>query len=165
MNKLEDTAPHFIRCIKPNSKQLPGLYEENHVLQQLRCCGVLEIVRISGSGYPTRLTHQELAVRYGLSTLTMRFVDKSHVLLSFMSLSVYSWIRYGFLLLDTKISEDPLSTSNAIMKQYNLPPEIYQVGYTKIYLRTGQVSSLYLDILCWFPDLSTLIKPSSLSLY
>ncbi|KAL9288305.1 Myosin-4 [Arabidopsis thaliana] len=112
MNKLEDTTPHFIRCIKPNSNQLPGLYEENHVLQQLRCCGVLEIVRISRSGYPTRLTHQELAV------------------------------RYGCLLLDTRISQDPLSTSKAILKQCNLPPEMYQVGYTKIYLRTGLISVL-----------------------
>ncbi|CAH2077785.1 unnamed protein product [Thlaspi arvense] len=112
MNKLEDTTPHFIRCIKPNSKQCPGLYEESHVLQQLRCCGVLEIVRISRSGYPTRLTHQELAV------------------------------RYGFLLLDTKISQDPLSTSNAILKQCNLPPEMYQVGYTKVYLRTGLIGIL-----------------------
>ncbi|KAG7545982.1 Myosin head motor domain [Arabidopsis suecica] len=112
MNKLDDTTPHFIRCIKPNSNQLPGLYEENHVLQQLRCCGVLEIVRISRSGYPTRLTHQELAV------------------------------RYGCLLLDTRISQDPLSTSNAILKQCNLPPEMYQVGYTKIYLRTGLIGVL-----------------------
>ncbi|KAL1203060.1 Myosin-4 [Cardamine amara subsp. amara] len=112
MNKLEDTTPHFIRCIKPNPNQLPGLYEENHVLQQLRCCGVLEIVRISRSGYPTRLTHQELAVRYRL------------------------------LLLDTKISQDPLNTSYAILKQYNLSTEMYQVGYTKVYLRTGQIGVL-----------------------
>ncbi|KFK29251.1 hypothetical protein AALP_AA7G109000 [Arabis alpina] len=112
MSKLEDTTPHFIRCIKPNLKQLPGIYEENHVLQQLRCCGVLEIVRISKSGYPTRMTHQELAV------------------------------RFGFLLLDTEISQDPLSTSNAILKQYNLSHEMYQVGYTKIYLRTGQIGVL-----------------------
>ncbi|XP_010438625.1 PREDICTED: myosin-4-like [Camelina sativa] len=112
MNKLEDTTPHFIRCIKPNSNQLPGIYDENHVLQQLRCCGVLEIVRISRSGYPTRLTHQELAV------------------------------RYGFILLATKFSQDPLNTSTAILKQYNLPPEMYQVGYRKIYLRTGLIGVL-----------------------
>ncbi|CAH8317860.1 unnamed protein product [Eruca vesicaria subsp. sativa] len=111
MNKLEDTTPHFIRCIKPNSNQLPGVYEENHVLQQLRCCGVLEIVRISRSGYHTRMTHQDLATRYGF-------------------------------LLDTKLSQDPLSTSDSIMKQFNLPPEMYQVGYRKIYLRTGQIGLL-----------------------
>lgn len=111
MNKLENTSPHFIRCIKPNSKQLPRVYEEDLVLQQLRCCGVLEVVRISRSGYPTRLTHQEFAG------------------------------RYGFLLSDKKVSQDPLSVSIAVLKQYELHPEMYQVGYTKLYLRTGQVSS------------------------
>lgn len=154
MNKLEETTPHFIRCIKPNSNQLPGIYEENHVLQQLRCCGVLEIVRISRSGYHTRMTHQDLAARFGLSTFTVPlFVDSSlvtnnsHAFLSFFFLSLLAcaWIRYGFLL-DTKLSQDPLSTSDSIMKQFNLPPEMYQVGYRKIYLRTGQVSYFYLKI-------------------
>ncbi|KAI3988184.1 hypothetical protein MKX01_011973 [Papaver californicum] len=65
MQRLEDTTPHFIRCIKPNSRQLPGMYEKDLVLQQLRCCGVLEVVRISRSGYPTRMTHQQFARRYG----------------------------------------------------------------------------------------------------
>ncbi|KAL0682146.1 hypothetical protein Bca4012_048993 [Brassica carinata] len=109
MNTLENTTPHFIRCIKPNSKQLPRVYEEDLVLQQLRCCGVLEVVRISRSGYPTRLTHQEFAG------------------------------RYGFLLADKKVSQDPLSVSIAVLKQYDVHPEMYQVGYTKLYLRTGQV--------------------------
>ncbi|XP_018471057.1 myosin-2 [Raphanus sativus] len=109
MNKLENTTPHFIRCIKPNSKQLPMVYEEDLVLQQLRCCGVLEVVRISRSGYPTRLTHQEFAG------------------------------RYGFLLSDKKVSQDPLSVSIAVLKQYDVHPEMYQVGYTKLYLRTGQI--------------------------
>ncbi|CAF2326133.1 unnamed protein product [Brassica napus] len=109
MNKLENTTPHFIRCIKPNSKQLPRVYEEDLVLQQLRCCGVLEVVRISRSGYPTRLTHQEFAG------------------------------RYGFLLSDKKVSQDPLSVSIAVLKQYDVHPEMYQVGYTKLYLRTGQI--------------------------
>nr|VDD21556.1 unnamed protein product [Brassica oleracea] len=109
MNTLENTTPHFIRCIKPNSKQLPRVYEEDLVLQQLRCCGVLEVVRISRSGYPTRLTHQEFAG------------------------------RYGFLLADKKVSQDPLSVSIAVLKQYGVHPEMYQVGYTKLYLRTGQI--------------------------
>ncbi|XP_010520892.1 PREDICTED: myosin-2-like [Tarenaya hassleriana] len=112
MNKLENTTPHFIRCIKPNSKQRPGVYEEDLVLQQLRCCGVLEVVRISRSGYPTRLTHQEFSG------------------------------RYGFLLSDKKVSRDPLSISIAVLKQFNIPPEMFQVGYTKLYLRTGQIGVL-----------------------
>lgn len=66
MKQLESSTPHFIRCIKPNSKKIPGLYEKDLVLEQLRCCGVLEIVRISRSGYPTRVTHQEFAKRWSM---------------------------------------------------------------------------------------------------
>lgn len=66
MKQLESSTPHFIRCIKPNSKKIPGLYEKDLVLEQLRCCGVLEIVRISRSGYPTRVTHQEFARRWSV---------------------------------------------------------------------------------------------------
>lgn len=63
MQRLGNTTPHFIRCIKPNNVQSPGLYEQGIVLQQLRCCGVLEVVRISRSGFPTRMSHQKFARR------------------------------------------------------------------------------------------------------
>ncbi|PIA29054.1 hypothetical protein AQUCO_06300017v1 [Aquilegia coerulea] len=112
MQRLENTTPHFIRCIKPNSKQQPGMYENDLVLQQLRCCGVLEVVRISRSGFPTRLTHQQFAG------------------------------RYGFLLLENVRLHDPLSISVAILQQCNIHPDMYQVGYTKIFFRTGQIAVL-----------------------
>lgn len=63
MKRLESTTPHFIRCIKSNNSQSPGIYEQELVLQQLRCCGVLEVVRISRSGFPTRMSHQKFARR------------------------------------------------------------------------------------------------------
>ncbi|XWS63278.1 hypothetical protein CRYUN_Cryun06bG0081500 [Craigia yunnanensis] len=108
MQRLESTTPHFIRCIKPNNFQSPGSYEQGLVLQQLRCCGVLEVVRISRSGFPTRMSHQKFAR------------------------------RYGFLLLGNVASQDPLSVSAAILHQFNILPEMYQVGYTKLFFRTGQ---------------------------
>lgn len=63
MQQLENTTPHFIRCIQPNSKQRPMLFEHDLVSHQLKCCGVLEVVRISRAGYPTRMTHQQFAER------------------------------------------------------------------------------------------------------
>lgn len=63
MQHLENTTPHFIRCIKPNDFQSPGNYNQGLVLQQLRCCGVLEIVRISRAGFPTRMSHQKFTRR------------------------------------------------------------------------------------------------------
>ncbi|XP_027151640.1 myosin-1-like [Coffea eugenioides] len=112
MHRLENTTPHFIRCIKPNNLQSPGVYDQKLVLQQLRCCGVLEVVRISRSGFPTRMSHQKFAR------------------------------RYGFLLLDHVASQDPLSVSVAILHQFNILPEMYQVGYTKLFFRTGQIGVL-----------------------
>ncbi|CAI8601725.1 unnamed protein product [Vicia faba] len=112
MQRLESTTPHFIRCIKPNNLQSPGSYEQGLVLQQLRCCGVLEVVRISRSGFPTRMSHQKFAK------------------------------RYGFLLLENDASQDPLSVSVAILHQFNILPEMYQVGYTKLFFRTGQIGVL-----------------------
>lgn len=112
MQHLENTTPHFILCIKPNNKQLPGTFEEDLVLKQFRCSQVLEVVRIARSGYASQMTHQE-------------FTN-----------------RYGFLLLENKSSRDPLSTSIAILQQFDIRPEMYQVGYKKIFLRAGQVSIL-----------------------
>ncbi|ESQ30445.1 hypothetical protein EUTSA_v10011193mg [Eutrema salsugineum] len=112
MQRLGNTTPHFIRCIKPNNVQSPGLYEQGLVLQQLRCCGVLEVVRISRSGFPTRMSHQKFAQ------------------------------RYGFLLLESIAAKDPLSVSVAILHQFNILPEMYQVGYTKLFFRTGQIGVL-----------------------
>jgi myosin-5 len=43
------------------------------VLHQLRCGGVLEAVRISCAGYPTRRTYDEFLDRFGL--LAPKFVD------------------------------------------------------------------------------------------
>uniref|UniRef100_A0A1J3D8C8 Myosin-3 n=1 Tax=Noccaea caerulescens TaxID=107243 RepID=A0A1J3D8C8_NOCCA len=112
MQRLGNTTPHFIRCIKPNNVQSPGLYEQGIVLQQLRCCGVLEVVRISRSGFPTRMSHQKFAR------------------------------RYGFLLLESIAAKDPLSVSVAILHQFHILPEMYQVGYTKLFFRTGQIGVL-----------------------
>lgn len=66
METLSETEPHYIRCIKPNSLNKPGHFESPNVLQQLRCGGVLEAVRISCAGYPTRRTFDEFLDRFGL---------------------------------------------------------------------------------------------------
>ncbi|GAB2253795.1 hypothetical protein Droror1_Dr00021604 [Drosera rotundifolia] len=112
MQQLESTSPHFMHCIKPNEMRLPGKFDKDLVLRQLRCCGILEVVRIARSCYPKRITHQEFSQ------------------------------RYGFLLSDKNVSQDPLSVSVAVLQQFNVLPELYQVGYTKLYFRAGQIDAL-----------------------
>ncbi|KAM6553591.1 hypothetical protein CsatB_014353 [Cannabis sativa] len=112
MHQLESTRPHFICCIKPNQKQLPSIYQVDLVLQQLRCCKVLEVLKISRSGYPSRMQLHEFAGRYGV------------------------------LLPKTFAARDPLSISIAVLQQFGIPAEMYQIGYTKVFLRTGQIEKL-----------------------
>ncbi|MCO5603333.1 hypothetical protein L7F22_057483 [Adiantum nelumboides] len=62
---LRITEPHFIRCVKPNSNNKPGHFETKSVIHQLRCGGVLEAVRISCAGYPTRKEYNDFLQLFG----------------------------------------------------------------------------------------------------
>ncbi|KAF2768695.1 hypothetical protein EJ03DRAFT_113460 [Teratosphaeria nubilosa] len=64
MNTINNTEVHYIRCIKPNEAKEAWKFEGPMVLSQLRACGVLETVRISCAGYPTRWTYEDFALRY-----------------------------------------------------------------------------------------------------
>ncbi|KAA0173526.1 hypothetical protein FNF27_05021 [Cafeteria roenbergensis] len=64
MTVVRATSPHYIRCIKPNSKAVPKVMERLSLVQQLRCNGVLEAVRVSRLGYPVRLPHDAFLARY-----------------------------------------------------------------------------------------------------
>ncbi|KAL9463743.1 hypothetical protein AB3S75_001531 [Citrus x aurantiifolia] len=66
METLNATAPHYIRCVKPNNVLKPSIFENFNVIQQLRCGGVLEAIRISCAGYPTRRTFYEFVNRFGI---------------------------------------------------------------------------------------------------
>ena len=66
MSKLNSTEPHYIRCIKPNAASKPATFDGSSVLQQLRCGGVLEAIRISCAGYPSRKPIEVFLARYGL---------------------------------------------------------------------------------------------------
>jgi len=54
MESIAATQPHYVRCIKPNYSKKPNAFDEISVLKQLRCGGVMEQVRISSAGYPSR---------------------------------------------------------------------------------------------------------------
>ncbi|KAE8711631.1 Myosin-11 [Hibiscus syriacus] len=66
METLNSTEPHYIRCVKPNNQLKPAIFENQNVMQQLHCGGVLEAIRISMAGYPTRRPFFEFINRFGL---------------------------------------------------------------------------------------------------
>ncbi len=48
--QLQSMQPHFVRCIKPNAAGQAGLFDPVFSLQQLKCGGVMEAIRISCAG-------------------------------------------------------------------------------------------------------------------
>ena len=117
MQTINSTDVHYIRCIKPNEGKEAWKFEGPMVLSQLRACGVLETVRISCAGYPTRWTYEEFAFRY------------------YMLVPSVSWT--------SEIRE----MANAILEKAlgqgsNKGPEKYQLGLSKIFFRAGMLAFL-----------------------
>ncbi|KAL8258525.1 hypothetical protein R6Q59_026478 [Mikania micrantha] len=64
LETLSHTEPHYIRCVKPNNLLKPSIFENQNILQQLRCGGVMEAIRISMAGFPTRKPFKEFISRF-----------------------------------------------------------------------------------------------------
>ncbi|MCD7469622.1 hypothetical protein HAX54_008764, partial [Datura stramonium] len=116
LETLNATEPHYVRCVKPNNLLKPEIFENQNVLQQLRCGGVLEAIRISCAGYPTRKPFDEFLSRFKVLT-----PEGSK----------------GSLLID---SIDEVAACGRLLEKAGLKG--YQVGKTKVFLRAGQMAEL-----------------------
>ena len=54
MAALNQTQPHYIRCIKPNPSSTPRAPDPVYVHEQLAASGIVETVEVNRMGYPTR---------------------------------------------------------------------------------------------------------------
>ncbi|XP_060930749.1 unconventional myosin-Vb [Limanda limanda] len=113
METLNATTPHYVRCIKPNDFKEAFSFDSSRAVQQLRACGVLETIRISAAGYPSRWTYPDFFSRYRV------LMKKSDMTSSDKKLVCKN-------LLATLIKE----------------PDMFQFGKTKIFFRAGQVAYL-----------------------
>ncbi|KAJ3135563.1 Myosin type-2 heavy chain 1 [Physocladia obscura] len=112
MSTLRSTEVHYIRCLKPNMAKVSFGFEPQMVLAQLRACGVLETIRISCAGYPSRWTFQEFADRY------------------FLLVKSNAW------------AVDPKELTKSIVTAVITKDDLYQIGITKIFFRAGQLAFL-----------------------
>ena len=115
MDTINSTNVHYIRCIKPNEAKTPWNFDPQMVLAQLRACGVLETIKISCAGFPTRWTFDEFASRYYL------LVHSSY------------W---------SPMPGDIRGLSMEILKKTITDQNKYQIGLTKIFFRPGMVFAL-----------------------
>lgn len=117
MHTISSTDVHYIRCIKPNEGKEAWKFEGPMVLSQLRACGVLETVRISCAGYPTRWTYEEFALRY------------------YMLVPSASWTPEIRNMAKAILSK-------ALGAGKNDGTDKYQMGLTKIFFRAGMLAFL-----------------------
>ncbi len=113
MTQLHSTHPHFVRCILPNHKKRPKQFSAPLVLDQLRCNGVLEGIRIARTGFPNRLTFVEFRQRY---EVLCKDVAKDYL--------------------------EGQVIAKMILEKLNLDKALYRVGLTKVFFRAGVLAEL-----------------------
>lgn len=114
MDTINSTEVHYIRCIKPNEAKVAWEVEPQNMLSQLRACGVLETIRISCAGYPSRWTFAD-------------FVERYHVLVPSRHWDMSSLERVRDL-------------ARFILSE-RLEADKYHIGLTKIFFRAGVLAS------------------------
>ena len=62
--KIDETTPHYIRCLKPNDDLVANVFDVSVVAEQLRCGGILEAVRVARAGFTQHYLHSDFLRRY-----------------------------------------------------------------------------------------------------
>ncbi|XP_029682418.1 unconventional myosin-XV [Takifugu rubripes] len=65
-SRLERCKTTFIHCVKPNYIKLPGIFDVDYVLAQLKHAGTLDTVHIRKEGFPVRMLYSYFMERYKL---------------------------------------------------------------------------------------------------
>lgn len=114
MLQLRSTQPHFVRCIVPNNYKKPNRIDVPLVLDQLRCNGVLEGIRIARLGYPNRLPFVEFRQRYEI--LTPGIIPRGYM--------------------------DGREACRRMINVLELDESIYKIGTSKIFFKAGVLAEL-----------------------
>uniref|UniRef100_A0A670YNC3 Myosin ID n=1 Tax=Pseudonaja textilis TaxID=8673 RepID=A0A670YNC3_PSETE len=64
VDNLASKEPYYVRCIKPNDKKSPQLFDEERCKHQVEYLGLLENVRVRRAGYAYRQTYEKFLHRY-----------------------------------------------------------------------------------------------------
>jgi myosin-5 len=119
MHTINSTNVHYIRCIKPNEQKKAWEFDSLMVLSQLRACGVLETIRISCAGFPSRWSYVEFADRY-------------HIL---VPSSLWMKVMTG-----NTTKESVSDLCNTILQDNIEDQGKYQLGNTKIFFKAGMLA-------------------------
>ncbi|OQR96927.1 myosin-like protein [Achlya hypogyna] len=123
MDKISHTNVHYVRCIKPNALKTPHAFDHASVVDQLRCAGVIEAIRVSRSAYPSRISHLDCLKSYALLAPTVTAFASNVV---------------------SRSSEHARTDCSALLAALFPTGHIvdYQVGLSRVYFREGILEAL-----------------------
>lgn len=117
LNQLSLSHPHFVRCIIPNNNKVAKQFDRSLILEQLRCNGVLEGIRIAREGYPNRILFKEFYQRYNL---------------------LANQKDYDFNINNINYKKQ----SEIILSCLHIDPSLFKIGITKLFFKAGVLANL-----------------------
>jgi len=108
--ELKTSKAHFVRCVKPSAGSKPRDFEAPLVLDQLRCAGVVEAVRVMTEAYPTRIPYEVIHGRYA----------------PLMGAEVLE-----------STGDEPAAFCEAVALACDVAPRDYALGLSKLFLKAG----------------------------
>jgi myosin heavy subunit len=122
---LESSRDSFIRCVKPSPAMIrtPEMgiswFDRRYVTQQLKCLSVPQTAEVLKSGLPTRVPYEVLTENY------MTVLPEE---------AISMWKRLG--------GGDLKSFMSALFYAFEVPPECYRTGVTRVFFKSGELSTL-----------------------
>mmetsp|Transcript_20494 Transcript_20494/g.53304 ORF Transcript_20494/g.53304 Transcript_20494/m.53304 type:complete len:1225 (+) Transcript_20494:39-3713(+) len=108
MEKLNSTRASFIRCIKPNQKMKPKIFEGAQILSQLQCAGMVSVLDLMQGGYPSRTLFKDL------------------------------YDMYKAVLPPELAALDPRTFAKALFKALGMSEDDFQFGVSRVFFRPGK---------------------------
>ncbi|KAL5292703.1 MYO1H family protein [Megaselia abdita] len=108
MEILMVKEPSYIRCIKPNDLQTPGVFNDELAVHQVKYLGLMENLRVRRAGFAYRRTYEMFLQRY-------------------KCLSKQTWPTY---------KGTAKNGVEILVKELGYKPDEYRLGITKIFIRS-----------------------------
>lgn len=112
---LNESTCSFIRCIKPNAELRPMTFNNLYSLEQIRALGLVQVCAVMKIGLPTRISFPELKEALGPVAKEVEQLFQGH-------------------------PEETLIAS--LLYAFNIPQDVYQLGRTKLFFKSGQLEAL-----------------------
>lgn len=137
METIGKTHTQYVRCIKPNKTKSPTLVENSMVLDQLRCAGVIEAVRISRAGFPARMPLKEFSQRFAVVARVEAGITDPAVVSIERAKAAASAV--AVLASDAGDRDKSRYLISALAPESR---ELYEIGRTRMYFKRGVLESM-----------------------